>query len=139
MSPGSADEGSTSRPQRHRLQRQKAQSRKTFRFRKSRRGNNFEMSALEDQTGEVDTGASGAEPSTPDAAAPCEIPETIDEVSLPLSPRPPPAEAAPQPVILSDVSPTSSSAAYRESLWLDEEDLCQLQTLRESTPARAAR
>ena len=111
------------------------------------------MSALDDPktTADEDPEA-GQEPTTPhedndNDDAPCEIPETIDEVSLPVSPRPrprlpisdqPPAAVSDQPPILSDVSPTSSSAAYRESLWLDDADLCQLQTLRESTPSQGS-
>ena len=110
------------------------------------------MSALDDQKSTTDDDPeAGQEPAVAledddDDDAPCEIPETIDEVSLPMSPRPRPrlplSEAPPavtdQPPILSDVSPTSSSAAYRESLWLDEADLCQLQTLRESTPSQGS-
>ena len=107
------------------------------------------MSALDDQKSAADEDLEAgpeqiAAPDDDDDDAPCEIPETIDEVSLPMSPRPrprlplsEPAVAEPPP-ILSDISPTSSSAAYRESLWLDEADLCQLQTLRESTTSQGS-
>lgn len=179
------------------LQRTKAQSRKAFRFRKSRRGDSFEMPTLEvtsnadsvaatmappgdyqpttvaeTPTNTTSTSQSPNTPTPPDThtAAPlpvissrcrspgsidcsqyasCAIPETIEESSPPCSTQqrrgssdaPLCGGTSPAPVPPcwwrgSDCiggSPTSSSAAYRESVWLSGETLCQLLAARRST------